>query len=155
MGGPKTEELEIPTLVVDVFTAVSGDVSVVDEPVSATLDIETSAWEAAVDRQTAKTVKDRKDFKISFFGGSDLRYDSNVIETLRNEYGAGDGNRTHISSLEGYRITTMLRPHRTSIVEGRRKRQPMRALRLIGTAVECAIITTPRVRSGHDASRSK
>src|SRR5258706_9425106 len=26
--------------------------------------------------------------------------------------GAGDGNRTHLTSLEGWRITTMLRPHR-------------------------------------------
>ena len=25
--------------------------------------------------------------------------------------GAGDGNRTHLTSLEGWRITTMLRPH--------------------------------------------
>src|SRR5258707_13726220 len=26
--------------------------------------------------------------------------------------GAGDGNRTHLTSLEGWRITLMLRPHR-------------------------------------------
>ena len=27
-----------------------------------------------------------------------------------SEHGAGDGNRTHLTSLEGWRITTMLRP---------------------------------------------
>ena len=34
-----------------------------------------------------------------------------LFVTLRAKAGAGDGNRTHLTSLEGWRITTMLRPH--------------------------------------------
>ena len=41
-----------------------------------------------------------------------------IVSNLCFQYGAGDGNRTHVNSLEGYGFTIKLHPH----VNGREDR---------------------------------